>query len=341
MKNKFNFVPVLAITLLLADCKKNEDLKPALSAVNNNITLTASSTANKVTTIAGGINSPGFINGPGGAARFNTPEGIQLLKDGSLYVADRYNNAIRKIAPDGNVSTVSLKPDPNGLEIRQPEYVGEDDKKSIHIICAENSDLEGYSESWVYTANHDVVARASGTYTEEASLAKDPYQDVFWFSRGYQIERHISTAPYAIGVAPYYSESGLFPPLTERGSSFKGLFVGRNKVIYFSNKSHLFKHTPSGVDAQIYKDLSLGSITSIVLNADCQTIYLAADGYIECIANDKLTRLAGPNDANPDGRDGIGFKADVHAYSLALGDHENVLYFSDNKTHTIRKLMLN
>ncbi|WPU95587.1 hypothetical protein SNE25_08630 [Mucilaginibacter sabulilitoris] len=340
MKRKLAFVAALAMMTFLSNCKKIEEPKPELSAVSDNVLLAVNSTANKVVTIAGAANLPGFTDGPGGTARFNTPEGIQLLKDGSLYVADRFNNAIRKIAANGTVSTVMLKPDSNNLEIRQPEYVGEDDKKSMHIICAENSDLDGYSESWVYNANHDVVARASGTYTEEASLAKDPYQDFFWFSRGYQIARHISTAPYAIGVAPYYSENKLFPPLTERGSSFQGLFVGRNKVIYFSNKGRLFKHTPSGVDAQIHKDLSLGSITSIVLNADCQTIYLAADGYIESIANGKLTRLAGPNSANPDGRDGVGFKADVHAFSLALGDHENTLYFSDTKTHTIRKLML-
>jgi hypothetical protein len=340
MRMQLTCVAAFAMIFLLSNCKKSEELKPELSAVNNYVPLAISSTANQVVTIAGAANSPGFIDGPGGTARFNTPEGIQLLKDGSLYVADKYNNAIRKIAMDGTVSTVMLKPDPNGLEIRLPEYVGEDDKKSMHIICAENSDSEAYSESWVYNANHDFVARASGTYTVEASLAKDPYQDVFWFSRGYQIERHISTAAYAIGVAPYYSESKLFPPFTERGNSFKGLFVGRNKVIYFSNGSRLFKHTPSGTDAQIYKDLSLGSVTSIVLNADCQTIYLAADGYIECIANGKLTKLAGPNSANPDGRDGVGFKADVHAFSLALGDHENMLYFSDTKSNTIRKLML-
>jgi hypothetical protein len=340
MRNQLTCVAVFAMIFLLSNCKKSEELKQDLSASNDNVSLTVSSTANKVVTIAGTVNSPGFVNGPGSAAKFNTPAGIQLLKDGSLYVADRRNDAIRKITMNGTVSTVMLKADPYGLKIRQPMYVGEDDKKSMHIICAENSDSEAYSESWVYNANLDFVARASGTYTVESSLAKDPYQDVFWFSRGYQILRHISTAPYAIGAAPYYSESKLFPPFTERGNNFKGLFVGRNKVIYFSNGSRLFKHTPSGVDAQIDEGLPIGSVTSIVLNTDCQTIYLAADGYIECIANGKLTKLAGPNSANPDGRDGIGFKADVHAFSLALGDHENALYFSDTKTNTIRKLML-
>jgi hypothetical protein len=56
--------------------------------------------------------------------------------------------------------------------------------------------------------------------------------------------------------------------------------------------------------------------------------------------NSKLTVLAGPNTLTPDGRDGRGANADVHASSLALGDHENSLYFLDYRTNTIRKIML-
>lgn len=76
------------------------------------------------------------------------------------------------------------------------------------------------------------------------------------------------------------------------------------------------------------------------MNADSRTMYLAANGKIEKIENGRLIVLAGPNSATPDGRDGIGLNADVHAGSLALGDHENSLYFSDYSTNTIRTIML-
>lgn len=58
----------------------------------------------RVTTIAGD-GQPGFINGIGQAARFNQPDGIVVDDSGSIYVSDGGNNVLRKITPDGLVST--------------------------------------------------------------------------------------------------------------------------------------------------------------------------------------------------------------------------------------------
>lgn len=58
-----------------------------------------------VTTLAGSPGTNGTANGAGSAASFNQPIGIASDSSGSLYVADSYNHAIRKITSDGVVST--------------------------------------------------------------------------------------------------------------------------------------------------------------------------------------------------------------------------------------------
>lgn len=58
------------------------------------------------------VGSPGVSgtkDGTGDGANFNTPSGITLAPDGTLYVADTLNHAIRKITPDGKVTTVAGK----------------------------------------------------------------------------------------------------------------------------------------------------------------------------------------------------------------------------------------
>ncbi len=58
-----------------------------------------------VATIAGG--GAGFVDGVGGLAKFDTPSGIAFAPDGALYVADTGNNAVRRVAADGSVTTVA------------------------------------------------------------------------------------------------------------------------------------------------------------------------------------------------------------------------------------------
>ena len=52
-------------------------------------------------TIAGTAGSPGSANGTNGAARFDLPEGIAEDLQSNLYVADGFENIIRKLTPDG------------------------------------------------------------------------------------------------------------------------------------------------------------------------------------------------------------------------------------------------
>jgi len=65
-----------------------------------------------VTTLAGN-GSPGYADGIGRAAQFNGPVGIAVDDAGIVYVADTYNDRIRRIAQDGTVTTLAGTGKPN------------------------------------------------------------------------------------------------------------------------------------------------------------------------------------------------------------------------------------
>jgi len=60
-----------------------------------------------VTTLAGLINSRGYLDGAATQARFFNPTGVALDAAGNLFVADTYNSCIRRVSTAGVVTTVA------------------------------------------------------------------------------------------------------------------------------------------------------------------------------------------------------------------------------------------
>ncbi len=58
--------------------------------------------------------SPGNVDGSGSSARFNRVEAVALGPDGNLYLADTFNHTIRKMTPQGTVTTFAGSPGDRG-----------------------------------------------------------------------------------------------------------------------------------------------------------------------------------------------------------------------------------
>ncbi len=76
-------------------------------ADSDNHTIRRVTTAGVVTTLAGSPDMAGSADGAGAAARFNGPRGMAVDSTGNIYVADTFNNTIRKITPAGVVTTLA------------------------------------------------------------------------------------------------------------------------------------------------------------------------------------------------------------------------------------------
>ncbi len=59
-----------------------------------------------VTTLAGS-GSDGFADGTNTKAKFNAPYGVAIDGNGNVYVADSSNHRMRRVSPDGNVTTLA------------------------------------------------------------------------------------------------------------------------------------------------------------------------------------------------------------------------------------------
>jgi sugar lactone lactonase YvrE len=97
-----------------------------------------------VTTIAG--SAQGFANGTAASARFYGPAGVALDRDGNIIVADYGNNRIRRIDPQGNVTTLAGSGvygalDGSALNARfgKPSGVAVDATGNIYVLDAGTS----------------------------------------------------------------------------------------------------------------------------------------------------------------------------------------------------------
>jgi hypothetical protein len=94
----------------------------AIDAKNNlyvadiaNSTIRKITPEGQVSTVAGSPGQFAWADGQGASARFNRPMGITANAAGELFVTDVINYCIRKISPDGVVSTIAGQPGKQGL----------------------------------------------------------------------------------------------------------------------------------------------------------------------------------------------------------------------------------
>lgn len=115
--------------------------------------------AGAVTTLAGSPALPGSLDGAGAAARFADIGSIAVNEAGVLFVADVTNRAIRRVSPEGNVTTIAGAMrstgsiDATGMAARfsSPGQLAIDATDSVYVVDTNNATIRKILPSGVVT----------------------------------------------------------------------------------------------------------------------------------------------------------------------------------------------
>jgi len=128
-------------------------------ADSDNNTIRKVTAAEVVTTLAGSVGLSGSADGTGAAARFSYPTGVAVDGAGNVYVADYYNDTIRKVTPAGVVTTLAGtagqygSADGTGATARfsYPTGVAVDGAGNVYVADSDNNTIRKVTPAGVVT----------------------------------------------------------------------------------------------------------------------------------------------------------------------------------------------
>ena len=184
----------------------------------------------RVSTLAGSVD--GFADGAAAAARFSSPSGVAVGPDGAVYVADTGNNAIRRIAPDGTVSTVSAP----GAGLNGPLGVAVNPQGGVVVADSYNDRVvaltpDGTLQPLAGTGEPGFDDGPAGTarFDTPVGIAIDGSGNIFVADAGNGAVRVISTTGEVRTIAPG-AVDGRMRPLGIAVSATGSVFVADDRA---------------------------------------------------------------------------------------------------------------
>lgn len=337
-------------------------------AITNDTAPAAGTLALKIPYVAStlaGNGTAGGADGAGAAATFNGPCGIAVDPQGYTYVADIAGHRIRKITPDGVVSTlagsgVAGYADANGLsaQFTNPNAIALDSQNNLIVADYGASRIRKVTQAGAVTtlAGNGTAGYLDGNgvnavLDHPCGVAVDAAGNIFFTDRSNHRIRKIDTS----GNVTTFAGSTLgYKDATGVNAQFNfphGIAIDGYGNLYVGDRSNncVRKITPAGVVTTFAGSTTAGSADGTgtvatfnflhgVAVDSWNNLYVADEGNLrirKISPNAVVTTIAGNGTSGC--VNGTGVATSFHPEGIVV-DASGILYVADNGTHRVRKL---
>src|SRR5688572_27647593 len=212
--------------------------------------------AGVVSTLAGLAGSTGFADGSGAAARFLEPAGIALDSAGNLFVSDISAHTIRRITPQGAVTTFAGLGGTAGAtdgagsaaRFRNPRGIAIDSANNVYVSDAGNytirkispaGDVTTLAGAAGFSGNAD-AAGGNARFTDIAGLAVDGSGNIYGVDKATHVVRRITAAGAVTTIA---GQAGTFGNTNGAGTAARfntpfGIAVGPGGTLFIADTTN-------------------------------------------------------------------------------------------------------
>ena len=289
--------------------------------VNNMIRKIAT---NGTVSLVAGQTRAGAANGAGTAATFNGPAGIAVGPAGELYVADYYNNLIRKIV-SGNVSTLaggnSQPVDGTGSAagFRSPRGIATDAAGNVYVV--ENGD--GSNVSTVR-----MITPAGVVTTLAGDVSRPGHTGLIGFADGYGDQTRLNS-PAGITIDPV---GNIFVADRFNQAIRKLTYVGGPVVKTFAGNGQAGYREGTDLNAVI-------EVPRLLATGPDGSMYFTTNlSRIRKITPAGVTSLVAGSGTSYGYKDGPAAQAQFGTNLNAVVGSDGTIYVSDRDNNLVRKI---